>query len=583
MYRGDIYDFVSIGNRLIAAAAGKVWYRDVPDVSDFWENTATNIVKLFVDGTDVLGSGPNGEMYLSSDAGVSWSAYSGGDLPDAASGFVRKGNKVFASVPGFGVYVSFSGGGWINRSTGLTSLDCIGIAELGGKIYIATSDDWVWKTSDNGNSWSQVIQPGKSSFPLNTIHSLNGFLFAGGANGIYRNSGGSNSWDILINGLSNAKIDWVAALDNRVVGISNIGSFVMGSSYREAWAYFSENPWKMWKNEEVIRGDGRLFDFQQQGGFIFMKTVDIDETGILFDYHITGNDAGYTLNPDDPDFCSYDDNFGAIAVIGEYLFYASNSPVLRIGISPTKGCTGGPPDFSFSTSLGHAVNSFDVESTVLIAYTTNGIYLSGDSAQSWQAAGLQGFHVKNLIKANDFQIANTTSGALRYSETNPGLGWVPIPESPDLWMKNVLYREAGGQVRYSTDDGDSWQDLTNDPDMGMITSISAEGNDQLLVGTADRGIWSHPLINTNPARQAAPDTEIAGALRVFPNPTSDVVFVKSGSKGRLDLLGLNGTVMHSESVDGSRQVLSLRKFAAGVYVLRLTTAEGVQVQKIVKQ
>lgn len=73
-------------------------------------------------------------------------------------------------------------------------------------------------------------------------------------------------------------------------------------------------------------------------------------------------------------------------------------------------------------------------------------------------------------------------------------------------------------------------------------------------------------------------------LRVFPNPASDrveVVFQGLGAMAGLELVDLTGAVHHREALGNAmvgehRRVLDVAKLASGIYLLRITSADGAQ-------
>jgi hypothetical protein len=78
------------------------------------------------------------------------------------------------------------------------------------------------------------------------------------------------------------------------------------------------------------------------------------------------------------------------------------------------------------------------------------------------------------------------------------------------------------------------------------------------------------------------------SLRVYPNPTADgqLTLELSGSKAKssqLTVLNALGQVVHTGTVAVGTAALDLRSLAAGVYVFRVLTTEGVLTQRVVRQ
>ena len=85
-------------------------------------------------------------------------------------------------------------------------------------------------------------------------------------------------------------------------------------------------------------------------------------------------------------------------------------------------------------------------------------------------------------------------------------------------------------------------------------------------------------------------THIGTLLRVYPNPTEDVLFIElSGGMGiaNMALYDLQGRVVGTRfiaSATGASATVNMRDIPAGVYVLRVTDTDGKEYhQKIVRK
>ncbi len=124
---------------------------------------------------------------------------------------------------------------------------------------------------------------------------------------------------------------------------------------------------------------------------------------------------------------------------------------------------------------------------------------------------------------------------------------------------------------------------------GTVTVADAAHNTLFSRSGRDLMVWDNYYFNiTTPGTDGPigtvvgieePDTQPA-EWNVWPNPVSDVLHIPEGPEiRRVDVLDLSGRVQ-ATSADGEVNVSAL---PAGLYILRVVTAEGVMVKKIIKQ
>ena len=70
-------------------------------------------------------------------------------------------------------------------------------------------------------------------------------------------------------------------------------------------------------------------------------------------------------------------------------------------------------------------------------------------------------------------------------------------------------------------------------------------------------------------------------VRVYPNPTSDLVNIETTEATQIELLDLQGRLLQSFTVNGL-YTLQLSAYSQGTYVLKLQMQEGTQTIKVVK-
>jgi beta-glucosidase len=85
------------------------------------------------------------------------------------------------------------------------------------------------------------------------------------------------------------------------------------------------------------------------------------------------------------------------------------------------------------------------------------------------------------------------------------------------------------------------------------------------------------------AQSGIPSTETTG-FSIHPNPASDVIMIKTGHPGSIEIFSASGELMY-DSDDGNNDIVSkvdVSDFADGVYIVRFDDGERVIRQKMVK-
>ena len=124
---------------------------------------------------------------------------------------------------------------------------------------------------------------------------------------------------------------------------------------------------------------------------------------------------------------------------------------------------------------------------------------------------------------------------------------------------------------------------------GTVTVTDAAHNTLFSRSARDLMVWDNYYFNiTTPGTDGPigtvvgieePDTQTA-EWNVWPNPVSDVLHISDGPEiRRVDVLDLSGRV---QATSTGREV-NVSALPAGLYILRVVTAEGVMAKKIVKQ
>ena len=85
------------------------------------------------------------------------------------------------------------------------------------------------------------------------------------------------------------------------------------------------------------------------------------------------------------------------------------------------------------------------------------------------------------------------------------------------------------------------------------------------------------------ANNASVDAAALTAINLYPNPVADVLYVSAPTASEVALLDMSGKVIAVRSLNGQEVSFDMSSLAGGVYMVRITNADQVTIQKVVKQ
>ena len=232
---------------LVVARPAAAQWTPVPDVP------ATDIFSVWANG-DTLAAGADTAVYVSTDAGASWtrSAKVEAGVTSVEAVWVRN-HRLYAGTYGQGVFVSDDlGATWLAFNQGLVggiANSQLYIKELlvrGDSLYAATSGAGAWvRTLAGAGTWSHfgnAFEPNQAS-NMNDMAAGGGrLLAAAGFNGtVFFRDPGDADW--TISWLDNAGIEpGLAALSAAWTG----HGWVVGSNIGVFRSPLGEEPWTLW-------------------------------------------------------------------------------------------------------------------------------------------------------------------------------------------------------------------------------------------------------------------------------------------------------------------------------------------------
>jgi ligand-binding sensor domain-containing protein len=195
-----------------------------------WTQSNTGLTARFVDalGMNTAGdvfAGTHMGVYRTKDEGETWENVLGEGANDVTAVAINSSGHVFAGTYGSYVWRSTSNGDastWTQKSAGLSKwIWCLAV-DKGDTLFAATYDG-MYRSSDNGESWSLINNGISGGQVVALTIDGNGNLFCGTSAGIFRSVNNGNSWQpSLLNVCTIHALD--AAPNNFVLaGFENCG------------------------------------------------------------------------------------------------------------------------------------------------------------------------------------------------------------------------------------------------------------------------------------------------------------------------------------------------------------------------
>ncbi len=143
--------------------------------------------------------------------------------------------SIFAGTSQDGIYRSADDGAtWTQVNNGLTNLDVYGLAVNGNTIY-AGAGQGVFKSTDNGDTWTSISNGLAGIYAIYDFAFIGTDIFAGTLNNVYKTSDGGANWTYSGTGLFNAT-KLVGNSTNLFAGFSNDGGISVSGDNGANWS-----------------------------------------------------------------------------------------------------------------------------------------------------------------------------------------------------------------------------------------------------------------------------------------------------------------------------------------------------------
>ncbi|TSA21922.1 hypothetical protein D4R75_05630, partial [bacterium] len=501
----DIYGFVQNSRGFVFTGAvnynstGGGIYRS-SDHGQTWSKTLTSGNILTFAATpngDVLACSDSADLYRSTDNGDSWTK-----LNSPIHSYIW-GASLAASVEGK-IYASLGGALFSSTDNGATwarcPINCYSIAITStGRTY-AAGGTLVCQSTDKGNSW---ISTESQEYSVSSVAvNLEGYAFVGmsAGDGVYRTTDNGATWTQCIQGFTNTSVNSMVVGPRRqfFVGAGN-SSLSRTTNNGQTWSRVKTDPSSRFTFSIAFNSHGDLFaaGANPPNGIIYLST----DEGISWSKVKDGIDQVNAITID----TTNDYVYAGVAQTGIYrstdrgLFWQTKNA----GLS----------DLNVQVLLVLPGNS------ILLAGTEKGgVFRSTDYGNSWIASttGIQDRNIcSSAIDSSGNVYLGTGEGRI-YRSTDRGVSWSgvysPLSKVYGILItaSGAIYASLGFDILRSTDDGATWVQFSSGIPLGY-SLLGLDAQSYLYATTYGAGLFrsNYPIVLPR-AQLAAPGNSTSG-------------------------------------------------------------------------
>ena len=334
-----------------------------------------------------------------------------GPLGGRAANIFNNGTTVFANISGSGIYKSSDNGASWSKIDGFDFLrDCRTLAGKGNDLFVFNRSSEIYHSTNSGDSWNKITDTTIANKYVYFLSIAGQNVYAPSPDGLYRSTDDGASWEILNDSLITGTINFIKSDSSFLFAGNSTGQLFRSSDNGDSWELLKNGSNELTTSSITFDGSKLIAANSSVASSIYIST-DFGDTWTEKDGNADSINAFYDL---------YSINGNLIGRFYDNTFYISSDE----GTSWSE------------IQVDSTMNSFeDIEgsgSKVFIAAYGNGIYRSTDGGFTWALSneGIIGSRINALVTKNNDVLAATEGGV--YKSTDNGDSWQRYNDGIDL-------------------------------------------------------------------------------------------------------------------------------------------------------
>jgi photosystem II stability/assembly factor-like uncharacterized protein len=558
-------------------------------------------------------AGMNGQLLRTTNGGETWERASIDIYSDVYSIYFVNENVGYAAASMRTVFKTIDGGDSWTSTSGDPYLDLRSIFFLDAfKGYVSGEDNFMMKTTNGGFSWTQ-FQSNRPIKQMQFINELTGYALSD--NELVKTTNGGTTWTPL--GMTDC-LSYSFANSNIVFGVGYSGRILKSADVGISFVNYTSS---------VTEADLVDVHFPDENTGYAISQYDVS-TGLRKGQVLKNTDAGETWQ------ITADGDFGRLTSV---YFTSVNTGYMVCSYGKIYKTTDG--GYLWDTLAGYSGLSltevtFVNENTGFVAGEGNGagtILKTNDGGMSWSSI----YDGDRPVRGIHF-IDENVGYAILYSSViktiNGGMEWTETSLSNEGILLDIFFvnQDVGyvcgfmGDFYKTTDGGETWIKLPTPFSNSLICMYFVDENTGYMCGdgctffqTDNGGInwtsldyfscsWSNSvwftddlngyivggngkiLKTTNGGLVSSGTHQKPGSgFTLFPNPANSTITINTadntnGLQVKISVLNCNGMQVIKGKYHNLPVQMDISALAAGIYLLRIETANAVETRKLIK-